>query len=234
VLLGENAIVTRFFDSPLESMQEFTMKSFKDYYLGTLFRPRPTFDDLLNDDRRLKFGLLAMLVNAILYTFVYIFLRSGRGAPSSFTPWLAVPKDVYYFYNQFWLAPSMFGCWILAAGVAHLLSKLSSGKGSFEDTLSVFGFGITIATLFPLLHDFTDSFLVAVGVLDARWYEIQLNSPTLWRLILWTLYSTGLILLPVLLTKGVASAQRIKGAAVVLIGILAAIIYQGGFVIFNR
>jgi len=128
----------------------------------------------------------------------------------------------------------MFGCWILAAGVAHLLSKLVSGKGSFEDTLSVFGFGITIATLFPLLHDFTDSFLVAIGALDARWYEIQLNSPTLWRAILWTLYSTGLILLPVLLSKGVGSAQRIKGAAVVLIGILAAIIYQGGFLIFNR
>ena len=118
--------------------------------------------------------------------------------------------------------------------VAHLLSKLFSGKGSFEDTLSVFGFGITIATLFPLLHDFTDSFLVAIGVLDARWYEIQLNSPTIWRAILWTLYSIGLILLPVLLTKGVASAQRIKGASVVLIGILAAIIYQGGFLIFNR
>jgi hypothetical protein len=210
------------------------MKSFKDYYIGALFRPRQTFDALLTDDRRLKFGLLAISINAILYNLVYIFLWSGGGAPSTFTPWLAVPKDVYYFYNQFWLAPSMFGCWILSAGVAHLLSRVFSGKGSFEDTLSVFGFGITIATLFALLHDFTDSFLVAIGVLDVRWYEIQLNSPTIWRAILLTLYSIALILLPVLLIKGVGSAQRIKGASAVLIGIVAAIVYQGVFLIFNR
>jgi len=43
-------------------------------------------------------------------------------------------------------------------GVAHLLSRLFSGKGSFEDTLSTFGFGATIATVLALLHDLTDSF----------------------------------------------------------------------------
>ena len=86
------------------------MKSFKDYFIGTLLHPRRTFEVLLTDDRRLKFGLYAICINAILYTFVYIFLWHGRGAPSSLTPWLAIPKDVYYFYNQFILAPSMFGC----------------------------------------------------------------------------------------------------------------------------
>jgi Yip1 domain len=210
------------------------MRSFKDYYIGTLFRPGPTFEALLADSRRLKLGLMAMSLNAVLYTFIYIFLWSRGGAPSSFTPWLAVPKEVYYFYNQFWLAPSMFGCFILSAGVAHLLSKFVSGKGSFEDTLSVFGFGITIATLFALLHDFTDSFLGAIGLLDLKWYEVQLNSPTLWRTILWICYSVALILLVLLLIKGVGTSQRVKGVPAVLIGILAAIIYQGCFLIFNR
>ncbi len=210
------------------------MKSFKDYYIGTLFRPHQTFDALLNDDRRLKFGLLAISTNAILYNLVYIFLWSRGGAPSSFTPWLAVPKDVYYFYNQFWLAPSMFGCWILAAGVAHLISKLFSGKGSFEDTLSVFGFGITIATLFALLHDFTDSFLGAIGLLDLRWYEVQLNSPTIWRTILWTLYSIALILLVVLQIIGVKASQKIKIGPAILVGSIAAIVYQVLFLVFNR
>ena len=210
------------------------MKSFKDYYIGTLLRPRRTFDALLTDNRRLKFGLLAISINAILYNLVYIFLWSRGGAPSSFTPWLAVPKEVYYFYNQFWLAPTMFGCWILAAGVAHLLSKLFSGKGSFEDTLSVFGFGITIATLFALLHDFTDSFLGAIGLLDLRWYEVQLNSPTIWRTILWTLYSIAIILLVVLQIIGVKTSQKIKIGPAVFIGSIAATVYQGIFFIFNR
>lgn len=210
------------------------LKSFKDYYLGTLFRPRQTFDALLSDSRKLKFGLLAISLNAILYTLVYIFLWNGGGAPSSFEPWLAVPKDVYYFYNQFWLAPSMFGCWILAAGVAHLLSRLFSGKGSFEDTLSVFGFGVTIATLFALLHDFTDSFLGAIGLLDLRWYELALNSPTIWRTILLTLYSIGLLMLFVLLIMGTRAAQKIKLGPAIFVGTVAAIVYQGIFFIFNR
>lgn len=210
------------------------MKSFKDYLFGTLFRPRRTFDLLLADERRLKFGFIAISINALVYTLVYIFLTIAGGAPSSFDPWLAVPKDVYYSYNRFWLAPSMFGCWILAAGVAHLLSRLFSGKGSFEDTLSVFGFGITIATFFAALHDLTDSFLGAIGLLDLRWYEVALNSPTIWRAILLTLYSIGLILLGVLSIKGVGAAQRLKRGPAIFIGIVAAIVYQGVFFIFNR
>lgn len=210
------------------------MRSFKDYLLGTLLRPRQTFELLLKDDRRLKFGFIAISIAAVVYTLVYIFLTIGGGAPSSFTPWLAVPKDVYYSYNRFWLAPSMFGCFILAAGVAHLLSRLCSGKGSFEDTLSVFGFGITIATFFSALHDLTDSFLGAIGLLDLRWYELALNSPTIWRAILLTLYSIALIMLFLLLIKGVAAAQKIKPGYAILIGSIAAIVYQGIFFIFNR
>ncbi len=113
--------------------------TFGHYYLGTLLRPRRTFDLLLQDPRRLKFGALALAINALLYTLVYVFLTMGGGAPSSLTPWLNIPADVYYAYNRFILAPSMFGCWILAAGVAQLLSRLFSGEGTFEDTLSTTG-----------------------------------------------------------------------------------------------
>ena len=216
-----------------ESLSPTTM-SFKNYLFGTLLHPRRTFERLLMDERRLKFGFYAMLISAVLYTLVYVFLTMGGGAPSSFTPWLAVPKEVYYYYNRFWLAPSMLGCWILSAGVTYLLSRLVSGKGSYDDTLGVFGFGITIATLISALHDLTDSFLSAIGLLDQRWYEVQLNTPTIWRSILFTLYGIALILLFVYLTIGVARAQKIKWVHAVWIGFIAAIVYQGVFFIFNR
>jgi hypothetical protein len=205
------------------------MMSFKDYYLGTLFRPRRTFEALLAYSRRLKFGILALAIDAFLYTLVYIFLTAGGGAPSSFKPWLAVPADVYYYYNRFWLAPSMFGCWILAAGVAQLLSRPFAGKGSFEDTLSVFGFGITLATLLALFHDLPDSTLGAIGLLNLREYELALNSPAIWRFIPLTLYSIFLIMLAVLLIKGVGAAQQLKRGPAILVGPVAAIVYQGVF-----
>jgi hypothetical protein len=208
--------------------------SFSHYLFSTLLHPRRTFDRLLQDDRRLRFGLYAMAITAAVYTLIYIFLTMGGGAPSAFDPWLNVPKDVYYSYNRYWLAVSMWGCWILSAGVAHLLSKLVDGRGSYEDTLSVFSFGITLATLICTLHDLTDSFLGAVGLLDLRWYEVALNSPTIWRTILLTLYGTGLVLLFVYLVIGVARSQKIKPVHALWIGCMAAIAYQGVFFIFNR
>ena len=208
--------------------------SFAGYLVGTLLRPLKTFELLMTDSRRLKFGLAAISINALVYTLVYVFLTIGGGAPSSFAPWLAVPKDVYYFYNRFWLAPSMFCCWILAAGVAHLLGKLFSGQGSFEDTLSALGFGILIATSFATLHDLTDSFLGAVGLLDLRWYEVALNSPTIWRTILFTLYGIALVMLALLSVKAVSASQKIKGGPALFVGLVAAIVYQVMFMVFNR
>jgi hypothetical protein len=41
----------------------------------------------------------------------------------------------------------MSASWVLAAGIAQLLSHLFSGKGSFEDNLSIFGFAMSIASL---------------------------------------------------------------------------------------
>ena len=208
--------------------------SFRKYLSGTLFHPRRTFERLLLDERRLTFGFYAMLIAVVLYTLVYIFLTMGGGAPSSFTPWLAVPKDVYYSYNRFWLAPSMLGCWILSAGVAYLLSRLVSGKGSYDDTLGVFGFGITAATIISALHDLTDSFLSAIGLLDQSWYELQLNSPTIWRTTLFTIYGIALILLFAYLIIGVAKAQKIKFGHALWIGFIAASVYQLVFMVFNR
>lgn len=75
------------------------LKSFKDYYLGTLLRPRRTFEALLVDDRRLKFGLLALGINIVLYTLVYVFLAARGAAPSSFTPWLAILVGVLAFLS---------------------------------------------------------------------------------------------------------------------------------------
>lgn len=210
------------------------MNSFMDYYIGVILRPRRTFDALMNDSRRLKFGFMAFGVNAVLYTLVYVFLSIGGGAPSSFTTGLAIPKDVYYFYNQFFLAPSMFACWLLAAGVAQLMSRPFSGKGSFEDNLSVLGFSISIACLASLLHDLPDSFLGAIGILDLREYEVVLNSPTIWRTVLWILYGLSFILFLVLFPKAIGAAQRIRRGPAILIGVLAFVVYQFVFVIFNR
>lgn len=210
------------------------LKSFKDYYLGTILRPRRTFDALVGDSRQLRFGLFALSINAVLYTLVYVFLSIGGGAPSSFTPWLAIPVDRYYYYDQFMLAPSMFGACILAAAVGYLLSRPFSGRGSFDATLAVFGFAVSIACLASLAHDLPETAVGALGFLDFRQYEVALNSPTIWRTILWVFYSLSILWFLVLFPVGIRAAQRIRRGPAVLVGVLAYVLYQGVFVIFNR
>ena len=208
------------------------MTSFPRYYFNVIIRPRRTFDALMSDPRRLRFGMLALAIMAVLYTFVYIFLIFGGGQP--FKPWLAIPDDVYYRYNVFFVAPSMFMAWILAAGVTQLLGHLFSGQGSFEDTLSVLGFGIGIASWSTAIHDLLTSFLGAVHVIDQREYEHILNSPTIWRTLLWIQFAIYLVWFLLLFSKGIGAAQRLRRGPSILLGVIAFVIYQFVFLIFNR
>ena len=208
--------------------------TFASYYFGTLIRPRRTFDALMADGRPMRVGLAALGIDALLYTLVYVFLAAGGGAPSAFKPWLAIPADVYYYYNRFLLLPSLLLCWILAAGMIQLLGHLFGGKGSFEDTLSALGFAISISSLASLLHDLPDSFLGAIGVLDLREYEVALNSPTIWRTILWILYGLYFLLFLVLFPKAVGASQRIGRGPAIVIGVFSFVVYQVVYLVFNR
>ncbi len=210
------------------------MRKFWRYYFGILLHPTRSYTELLQEERRLRFGVIAILINMFLYTWVYVNLTIGNGAPSSFTPWLAIPKDVYYFYDRYLLAPSMFICWVASAGVVQLASKAFSGKGLFEDTLSALGFAIGLSCLASLLHDLPDSLLGAIGILDLRQYEVVLNSPTIWRTILWICFGSSLVLFVVLFWKAAQVVQRIRSIAAFVVGLLGFVTYQVLFVVFNR
>ncbi len=100
--------------------------------------------------------------------------------------------------------------------------------------LSVFGFSIGIDCRASLLHHLPDSFLGAIGVLSLREYEVALNSPTIGRTTLLTLYSVSIIWFVVLFTKGVHSALRIGRGGAFIMGTFTSVAYQFVFVIFNR
>jgi hypothetical protein len=206
--------------------------TFSYYYHSMFFRAGRAFDELVDDHRSLRYGALALLFCAILYTLVYVFLILGGGKP--FKPWLSIPEEVYYRYNVFFLAPSMFMGWILAGGTVHLLSLLVHKDGSFEKTLAVLGFGIGIASWTTGLHDFGSSFLGAIGVVDQNRYEVLLNSPSFWRNLLWIQFALYLAAFLVLFTKGIASVYRLNIWPSFLLGLTGFIVYQLFFLIFNR
>ncbi|MDH3648880.1 MAG: YIP1 family protein [Saprospiraceae bacterium] len=210
------------------------MRSFLSNYLRTITQPTKSFEGLLSNEKYLKLGFLYILIPIIAYTLVYVFLTIGNGAPSVFTPWLNIPKDIYYSINRFLLAPSMILSWLVATAFIQILSRLSNGTGSFEQTLSVIALSISIAMWGGLLHDLPMSFLSAIKVIDARQHEIALNSPTIFRTILWTFYSIYIIAFFVLFSKAVRVIHKLSVVKSIMIGSTGYIIFQLIFVIFNR
>jgi len=205
---------------PLSIMAE----SFIKYYIRTITSPTNTFNHLLADKRSLPFGLYALLITSVVYTLVYVFLNIGGGQP--FKPWLNIPLDKYYKYNVFFCAPSMFlGC-ILAGGVVHTLSRSITSNGTFEDTLVVFGFGISIASWTTGIHNLITSFLGATKVINQHNYEVALNTPTIWRTLLWIQMTAYLIWFIILFSKGTKSVYQTTNLQASLIGTLGFLVYQ--------
>jgi len=205
---------------------------FTKYYFGTIARPTLTFENLIVDKKNLSLSVIAVLITAILYTFVYVFLIIGGGQP--FKPWLDIPLETYYKYNVFFCAPSMFLGWILASGVVHSLSRFITTTGTFEQTLSVFGFGLSIASWTTGIHDVLTSFLGAVHVINQHDYELALNSPTIWRTILWIQMIAYLVWFIILFSKGVKTVYRLTTIQSMILGLLGFFVYQFFFFIFNR
>ncbi len=210
------------------------MNDFWQYYTGAFTKAGRTFDRFTADQRSYRFGFLYFLIPTIGYTLMYIFLTIGNGAPSVFTPWLNIDREDYYAINRFLLAPSMFISWFMAASVIQVLSRSGNGKGTFEQTLAVLGLSISVAMWGTLVHDLAMSSLSALRVIDARQHEIAMNSPTIWRTLLWTSITIYLFAFILLFTKAVKAVHRLSYPKALLIGLSGFLVFQLMFVLFNR
>jgi hypothetical protein len=210
------------------------MASFASLYARTLVRPRRTFEQLLAEPGALRHGAIALAITALVYQLVYVFLAHNGGRPTVFHPWLAIDAEVYYHYNQFLIVPSIVLAWVAAGGFTQLAARALGGEGSFEDTLAVLGFGVSIASWWTGLHDLITTFLGFIGVIDQRAYEDAMSGPTPARTLLWILMTGYLVWFLMLFGKGVGAVHRISVARSAIAGTLGFVVYQLIFVLFNR
>lgn len=210
------------------------MSNFISDYLQTIIHPKRSLQNLLAKHNYFFLGFLYILIPIVAYTLLYIFLTMAHGAPSSFTPWLNISKENYYSVNRFLLAPSMILCWFVAASVIQVLSYCMNGKGSFEQTLAAIALSISIAMWGALIHDLPVSFLSAISVLDAKQHEIDMNSPTIFRTLLWICYSVYGIAFFILFPLAVRVVHQLSLAKSIITGIVAFIVFQLLFFVFNR
>ena len=211
------------------------MASFASIYARAFVRPGLAVEALVAEPRRVRFGAYAVAIAALDYTLVYFFLAHNGGRPTVFHPWLAIDAEVYYRANQYLSAPSFFLGWVAASGFAQIAARALGGKGSFEDTLSVIGLGISVATWATGLHDLVTTFLGYVGMLDQRAYEDAMSTPgtgphaLIWALML--VYGAAFL---VLFTKGIGAAHSLRTGRAAAAGTVGAAVFLGIFLLFNR
>lgn len=210
------------------------MKAFISDYLETIYKPQKKFEELIRKDNLYKLSFAFISIPIICYTLLYVFLTIAKGAPSTLTPWLNISKADYYAINRFLLAPGMIICWFTATSFIQVTSRLLGGAGTFEQTLATIALSISIAMWGALIHDLPMSFLSAVGVIDASQHEIAMNSPTIFRTILWICYSIYFIAFLILFPIAVRVVHKLTWIKSIIIGSMAFVIFQTIFLIFNR
>jgi hypothetical protein len=195
--------------------------------------PRRAWAELLADLARLRYGFFAVLFVGVGYavTIAGIALSDGRPA----TPWVAIPREDYFAWEALFVAPVTLLCWVLAAGVAHLLSRPFRGRGTFDDTLALLGFAVALPTLISLIPDFARAALTTVGVQDRQAWEDavgRMGTADWW--FLWSYMAAYMVGLLVLFPLAVATAQRLPRWPAVAVGFVGAVVYQGVYLIFIR
>lgn len=211
------------------------MPSFAQIYWGVLVRPRATFDRLVRDDRKVRFGLYGVGITAVLYTAVYFFLANNGGRPTDLVPWLAIPAEQYYRWNLYLHAPSVLLAWIASAGVAHLVARALGGRGEYESVVGALGLAISVAMWSTGLHDVVTTCMGWLGVLDQRAYEDAMNDGSSGPgMLIRTLMLVYLAWFSVLFTKAVGAAHALSLPRASVVGVLAFVVFQAVFFLFNR
>ncbi len=209
--------------------------SFFAVYAAAFVHPKRAMAALLEEPRRLRWGAYGVAVTAVTYTLVYFFLSQNGGRPTVFTPWLAIPAEVYYRYNLALHVPSILLAWVAAGGFAQLAARALGGRGAFEDTLAVLGLGIGVASWATGLHDVVTAFLGYLGRLDQRAYEDAMSTPGAGpNRLIWSLMFVYLAGFVVLFTRGAEAAHGLRPARALLVGVVGFAVYQAVFAIFNR
>lgn len=207
---------------------------FLSLYLNTFVSPKNSLSRVLKHEKSLIYGLISLLVPAFGYTFFYIMAYKSGGSPSVFKPWLALPIEYYFYYDIFLTIPGYIVSFLTAGGLIHLLSKVMGAKGTYENTLTMLGFAIGVASWSAMAHDLSDAFLGFLGIIDMREYEKALNSPTVWRTI-WLIFYTGyFIWMPVILSIGLRLSLRLSRLNSAILSLVGFVVFQVILLIFIR
>ena len=210
-----------------------SIMKFLNYLLGTVIKPNDTFNRLVSDSKKLTQSFGAILLIGVLYTLTVIGLAVVR-ADISTPAWVSIPADEYYFWEIFFAMPVVILGWIMATGIAQLLSKWFGGSGTFEGTLAVLGLAVTIPMFITWIPETVGTISILTGVMThADWLEMT-SRPGFWQV-----FGLGYQLLAVawyvfLFPVAIAKSQQLRWLRAIIVGVATLAVFGLAMFTFIR
>ena len=110
--------------------------AFRDF-IRAYFAPKALYSELAAGRR--SDSWLCVLVYGLIYVAGSIWLFLNDYTPFV-EPWIALPGEIYYLVQSFYIIPLIFLMWILGTGVLHILSWPFGGRGRFNVLLLMTGY----------------------------------------------------------------------------------------------
>ena len=209
------------------------MRKFWGYLGGTIIKPYRTFNRLCADSHALQLSFAAILFIGVLYTLTVIGLAIA-GADISTPAWINIPAEEYYFCEIFFALPVYILGWILAAGIAQLLSRAFKGNGTFESTLATLGFAITLPSFVTWIPETAGTILFLSGIMTQKEWQEIIARPGFWQVFANVYIFVGVAWYLALIPLAVAASQKIRWWQSAITGVVTTAIIGFIMLVFIR
>lgn len=146
--------------------------------------PRAFVKQLTTDPKAMLIGFRNILAIAVLYEIAILLWALGSDGVTLLA-FLRIPEEQYYFYELIFLIPMFIVTWLLASGIAYVISKALGGRGSFDAILGGFGVSMAVSFYFSLIPDYIQGILWTTGWVPFHQY-LEITSQGIPLVIVWT------------------------------------------------
>jgi hypothetical protein len=182
---------------------------------------------LASDPHAALVGLRHVLAIAVLYELAILLWAFGADGVT-LPPFLRIPEQQYYFVELIFLIPLFILTWLLAAGIAYLLSKALGGNGSFDALLGGFGLAMAVSAYFTLIPDYLQGILWTTGWVPFAEYQ-EITGRGVLLLIVWVYMLAYVLSHVILYALTVRHTQGLSRSRAVVVGLMA---FLGSFAVW--
>ena len=188
----------------------------------------------LTDPSRLWAGLAWLAGTGLAYAACLLLLAAGGDAPGDMTPWLAIPTEVYFWWEAAFIGPVVVAGGLLASAVVYLMGRAAGGTGTFDDTLAVLGPAVAACTVITLVPDLVIGVLLNSGALSEQRWMADITRPSLTLGLVWTYLTLYLVAFLVAFPYATAAVHRLGRWRAIAVGWSGFVVYQGFLFVFVR